>query len=77
LSRKGVNGRVVKAGPNLTICSRSCPALDGNRFRKYFWLTWMIQNRLLAICGIHIYPIAEKQKMELLAETPRTPDAES
>ncbi|MEH8208069.1 hypothetical protein, partial [Aeromonas veronii] len=26
LSRKGVNGRVVKAGPNLTICSRSCPA---------------------------------------------------
>jgi hypothetical protein len=37
----------------------------------------MIQNRLLAICGIHIYPVAEKQKTELLAETLRTLDAES
>ncbi|MFQ1935875.1 SIR2 family protein, partial [Aeromonas veronii] len=31
LSRKGVNGRVVKAGPNLTICSRSCPGDDGEQ----------------------------------------------
>ena len=54
-----------------------CTSLDDNRFRKYFWLTWMIQNRHLAICGIHIYPVAEKQKTKLLAETTRTPDAES
>jgi hypothetical protein len=37
----------------------------------------MIQNRHLAIYGIHIYLVAEKQKTKLLAETTRTPDAES
>ncbi|HHQ4592805.1 TPA: hypothetical protein ACSP2D_002064, partial [Aeromonas veronii] len=61
---------------SLKLVRRCRTSLDGNRFREYFWLTWMIQNRLLAICGIHIYPVAEKQKTKLLAETPRTPDAE-